>query len=83
MLSADEAKKALEDGLPGITVKACVPYLGNFLARVEYLIPDEKDYDPFFLVNATTGRISEFSVLTDGNLLEIDKAFAMGQAIDT
>lgn len=71
----EEAAALVERILVGATVQACVPYKGDFLVRVEHPSENEKDYDPFFLVKASTGEIQEFSVLTDGDPLEVAKAF--------
>lgn len=76
MLSRDDASALVEKTLVGAKVQACVPYLGDFLVRVEHPLEAEKNYDPFFLVKST-GEIREFSVLTDGNPIEIAKAFAL------
>lgn len=79
MLSVDEAKREVEDAVD-CAVEACVPYKGGFLARVKLNSVEEANYDPFFMVNANTGEIQEFSVMTDGDPLEIAAAFEQGES---
>lgn len=77
MLNSEQAKAEVEDAVD-CTVEACVPYKGGFLARVKLNSAEEANYDPFFIVNANTGEVQEFSVMTDGDPLEIAAAFEQG-----
>lgn len=77
-LSAEDAKREIETAIKGIKVEACVPYKGGYLARTVLPSVEEANWDPFFIVNANTGEIQEFSVMTDGDPLEIAKAFEEG-----
>lgn len=79
MLSVDDAKNEVESAIKGATVEACVPYKGGFLARVKLPSAEEANYDPFFMVNAHTGEVQEFSVMTDGDPLEVAAAFERGE----
>lgn len=74
MLNAAEAAKAVQTAVD-CKVEACVPYRGGFLARVNLNSAEEANYDPFFMVNANTGEVQEFSIMTDGDPLEIATAF--------
>lgn len=76
MLNADQAAKEVEGAIEGVKVEACVSYKGGFLVRVKLPSAEEANYDPFFMVNAHTGEVQEFSVITDGDPLEIAAAFA-------
>ena len=78
MLSVDEATKEIETAIPGAKVEACVPYRGGYLARTVLPSAEEANWDPFFMVNAHTGEIQEFQVMTDGDPLEIAAAFEQG-----
>lgn len=62
------------------SVEACVPYKGDWLARVKFTSPAEADFDPFFLVKSATGEVSEFSIMTDGDPSEVATAFEAGGA---
>lgn len=79
MLSSKQAKLLVETQIVGSSVKACVPYKGNFLARVEFPSAEEANYDPFFLVDASTNQVSEFSIMTDGDPDEVAEAFARAE----
>lgn len=78
LITADEAKAGIEKAIPGAKVEACVPYKGGYLARAVLPSAEEANWDPFFIVNANTGEIQEFSVMTDGDPLEIAEAFEQG-----
>jgi hypothetical protein len=75
MISATQAATQVSKAIPGCTVMKCVPYKGGYLARVEMPSAEEKHFDPFFIVNANTGEVQEFSIVTDGDPLEIAAAF--------
>lgn len=77
MLNAEQAAKEVEDAMD-CKVEACVPYKGGFLARVTLNSAEEANFDPFFMINANTGEIQEFQVMTDGDPLEIAAAFEQG-----
>lgn len=79
MLNAEQAAKEVR-GAVDCTVEACVPYKGGFLARVKLNSAEEANFDPFFMVNANTGEVQEFSVMTDGDPLEIAAAFEQGES---
>lgn len=76
MLSVTQASTQVSKAIPGCKVMACVPYKGGYLARVEMPSAEEKHFDPFFVVNANTGEVQEFSIMTDGDPLEVAAAFA-------
>lgn len=59
------------------SVEVCVPYKGDFLARVKFPSSTETDYDPFFLVNSKTGEVSEFSIMLVDNPAEVAEAFGV------
>ncbi len=50
-------------------------YEDIFLVRVEHPDPEEVNYDPFFSVDPNTGIVKEFSVITDGDHVDIARAF--------
>lgn len=78
MLSATQAANEVAKAIVGCTVAVCVPYKGGYLARVELPSEEEKHFDPFFIVNANTGEVQEFSIMTDGDPLEVAAAFEKG-----
>lgn len=79
MLNVEQAKMIVEKKIDGCKVHACVPYKGGYLARVEYPSAEEAHYDPFFMVNAHTGDVAEFSIMSDGNPSEVSEAFKRGE----
>lgn len=78
MFSTSDVKTIVER-TTGATAVACAPYKGHFLVRVEHASPDEKNYDPFYWVDSVSGRVEEFSVITDGDPVEIGEAFALAE----
>lgn len=79
-LSEADAKKAMEAELPDVKLAAWIRYRDIYLFRVVFPSPFEADFDPFFAVDAETGVVSEFSVLTDGDISEISQLFAQSQS---
>ena len=77
MLNVEQAKAEVLKAIPGATMEACVPYKGGFLARVKFPSVEEANYDPFFIVNANTGEVQEFSIMTDGDPVEVADAFGV------
>lgn len=75
MLTDTQAKAALLEELPGIEVAAQARFHDLYLFRVVYPSSEEANYDPFFSVHMESGEVSEFSVMTDGDPLEIAAAF--------
>lgn len=75
MLTDTQAKAALQEELPGIEVAAQARYNDLYLFRVVFPSREEANYDPFFSVHMESGEVSEFSVLTDGDITEIAAAF--------
>jgi hypothetical protein len=76
MYNETQAKKIVEQENPGSKAVDSFVYKNLILVRVEHPSPDEANYDPFYSVDPKTGRVSEFSVLTDGDPQEIAEAFA-------
>lgn len=75
MYSELQAKVLVERQNPGVKAVDCFRYQSVFLVRVEHPDEDETDYDPFFSVDPNTGKVSEFSVITDGDPVAIAEAF--------
>lgn len=75
MLNVSLAEKALLNTVPFIKVQDHIVYRDAYLFRVTFESEAEKDYDPFFSVDMTTGVVKDFSVITDGDISEITKMF--------
>lgn len=75
MLDEQTARTLVEQAVPGSKAVACVQYRKLYLVRVQRADPDEEDYDPFFSVDFSTREVSEFSVITDGDIVEISNLF--------
>lgn len=73
------ARAIAEKYLKGATVEACVPYKNDFLVRVKHPPEEEAHYDPFFIVSSA-GVLQEFSVMTDGDPVEIAAAFQAAES---
>ena len=76
MFNAKQATDIMKKNLPDRTVKKRVIYNGLYLFQAFSNDPDEGDYDPFFSVDMTTGKFSDFSILTDGDITEINRLFS-------
>lgn len=75
MSDEEKAKALVAKTFPGIAIKDCFRYKDLYLVRVEQQSADEADYDPFLSVDLQTGVVKEFSVITDGDPVEIAEAF--------
>ena len=73
-MTREEAALAVAENYHVASVEACVPFKGDWLARVKFPSKLEADFDPFFLVKNDTGEVSEFSIMAN-NPLEVAKAF--------
>lgn len=75
MFNEIQAKMLVEKEHPGSKAEVCVKYKDLYLVRIKHADPDEQNYDPFFSVDPNTGEVRDFSVITDGNILEISDLF--------
>lgn len=76
MLNVKQAKEKMSEKLPDLTVVDGILYGRVFLFRTTSKDPVEGDFDPFFSVDVQTGEVRDFSVLTDGNIVEITDLFS-------
>jgi hypothetical protein len=75
MLSVSEATKRIKKVFPDAKIGANIDYRGLYIFQVFLDLPEEAGFDPFFSVNKQTGEVRDFSVITDGNISEINKLF--------
>lgn len=78
MLDKDQATTVVQNALPKGRIQACVEYKDLYLFQVfgdEEEAPGESEMDPFFSVNKGTGEFKEFSIITDGNIREVNALF--------
>lgn len=75
MLNITEAIKVVEKNLPGQVISKYVEYKDLFIFQIFIAQPLEEGLDPFFSVNRMTGEFRDFSILTDGDPMEIDRLF--------
>ena len=59
MLSAIEAAKKLLSSNPNLTITACRDYDTDYLFTA---FRNEKDLDPFYLVNKQTGKVEAYTI---------------------
>lgn len=79
MLSIQEATRVIKKNLPKGSVQSSITYGNLFVFQVFHDDPDEGMMDPFFSVDKTSGEFAEFSILTDGNPVEIMNLFLEAQ----
>lgn len=77
MYSIAEATDILQKAYPDRRIEPPVVYNGSYLFQA-FDDNDELEgsIDPFFTVNRDSGEVSEFSILTDGNMAEIAALYA-------
>lgn len=76
MLTEQEAKKIVEEKLPGGRIETVVSYQNLYLFQV-FIDDDplEGYLDPFYSVDKETGYFRDFSILEDGKMSEIVALF--------
>lgn len=75
-LSLIEAKQLLQKQLSNGDVQKGILYNGLYVFRVFNPVdPVEGESDPFFSVDPNTGKLAEFSILTDANIVDFTNAF--------
>jgi hypothetical protein len=75
MLTDTQALAVLQKAFPDAKVEPFIPYHGLLLFKVFEPDPEEGEFDPFYSVDPQNGEIKEFSILTDGNIEEINNIF--------
>jgi hypothetical protein len=75
MLDITEATKIISKSIPNAKIQAVVEYGDLYLFQVFTDLPFEEELDPFFSVNKETGEFRDFSILTDGNVRDIEALF--------
>lgn len=62
MLTVDEATTVVLDRMgPDTVIRSVIEYQGDYLFLAVGSNPDEGEYDPFVKVNATSGKLWDFS----------------------
>lgn len=79
MLDATQAQACLADAFPELQVEDWILYKDVYLFRTSLPNSDEGDYDPFFSVDTVSGWVEDFSIMHDGDISEIMKAFSESQ----
>ena len=67
MLDEKAARDVVTTNLPDGEIQYVVSYKNLFIFQVFSGDPEEREFDPFFTVDKTTGEFSDFSLITDGN----------------
>lgn len=75
MIKPDEATKIIKKNLPNGKIQKSVVYKDLYLFQVFRDAPGEEQVDPFYSVNQKTGEFKEFSIITDGNISEVNDLF--------
>lgn len=75
MLSIKDATKIAKKSIPYGNIEGVIYYNGLYVFQIFTRDELEGDMDPFYSVDATSGEFRDFSVITDGNTVEILTAF--------
>jgi hypothetical protein len=62
-----------------LSIEAMVRYNNLYVVRVILSSKDEEHYDPFFSVDVHTGEVKDFSVLHDGDIVELTRLFLLAE----
>lgn len=76
MLNKSEAAKELISEFPNFKIVKGIEYIDNYIFVVENSEDDlESGMDSFYSVDKFTGKVKEFSVITDGDISELARLF--------
>lgn len=75
MLSIDQATSIFKKKLPSYKIEKVVAYNGKYVFMAFSDAADERVYDPFYSVDAESGKFSDYSLFDDGNPNELAKIF--------
>lgn len=81
MLNSNDAKKIINENLPGWRIQSFITYNGLYVFKVYNDDPLEGEMDPFYSVNMHTGEFRDFSVITDGDIDEIFSLFKEAERV--
>lgn len=75
MLDRNAAIMFVRKRLPGFTIQKVVEYDNRYIFLTTDPDPDEGMYDGFYSVDKFTHEFSDFSIITDGDIVVIDSLF--------
>lgn len=75
MISLEQAKIIVKENLPTGNIQRQIEYRGLYLFQVFTTEPGEEEMDPFYSVDMKTGEFRDFSIITDGDIVEITDLF--------
>lgn len=75
MFNVKQAKNIVKKHLPDDNIESMIIYDGKYVFKVISDDELEGDMDPFYSVDIETGEFRDFSILTDGNTVEIVELF--------
>lgn len=76
MLNVVDAAKKLIEMDSGLTITQCRDYDSDYLFTA---FRNEKDLDPFYLVNKETGKISSYTIAKDPKRYYSSKTISFGK----
>ena len=71
MIKISDAIKIAQDNVPNGAIQKIGSYKNLYILQIFRDTPEEEFVDPFYSVDKTSGKFSEFSVLTDGDVSEV------------
>lgn len=83
MLSIKQAINTVKKNIPDGNIDSMIVYNGLYVFKVFMNDELEGQMDPFYSVNVETGEFRDFSIITDGNILEITKLFSESKKLPT
>lgn len=76
MPNVQEATAIVHKNYPEGKIQKFIVYKDLFLFQVFSDDPFEGQWDPYYSVNQKTGEFRDFSIITDGDIVEITNLFA-------
>lgn len=75
MLSFTQAIDVIKSNIPDGSIQSAIEYNGLYVFMVFDSDELEGQMDPFYSVDIQTGEFRDFSIITDGDISEINNLF--------
>lgn len=83
MLSVKQAINIAKKKYPRGNIESLIVYNGLYVFKITNDDELEGDMDPFYSVDIMSGEFRDFSIITDGNIVEITKLFRESDILKT
>jgi hypothetical protein len=80
MLNVKQAIDIIKKHIPNGRIISNIEYKNLYVFKVFTSDDLEGEFDPFYSVDKVTGKFSDFSIITDGNISELINLFVKAES---